>query len=55
MLGAGIVKTLVAAAVEAVEVAREAVAHAGWYLRYQVNGTTREDDETPGRERSKAL
>ena len=42
-----------AAAVGGLELAREAVVHAGWYLRYRVNGTTHEgedpaDDETPG-------
>ena len=45
MIGAGVVKTLVAAAVGGLALAREVVGHAGWYLRYQVNGTTREDDD----------
>ena len=54
MIGAGVAKTLVAAAVGALAAAREVVTHATWYLRYQVNGTTHEDDDPPARERPKA-
>ncbi len=54
MIGAGVAKTLMAAAVGALELAREVVTHTAWYLRYQVNGTTHEDDEPPTSERSKA-
>ena len=43
-----------AAAVGAVELARDAVAHAGWYLRYQVSGTTHEGEGPSAGEHSSA-
>ncbi len=49
MSGARVVKTLVGAAVVVLEATREAVSHAGWYLRYQVNGTTHDYDDPPPR------
>ena len=53
MIGAGVLKTLMAAGVGGLAVVREVLSHAGWYVRYQVNGTTREDDDPPAPGRSK--
>jgi len=40
------VKKLLGGAVGALELGRDAAGHAAWWLRYQVDGTVREEDRS---------
>ncbi len=42
MIATGAAKKLVGGALATLTVARAVAAHAAWYVRYQVDGTTRE-------------
>ena len=46
MTGTGVAKTLLSGAVGAVGLARDLARHASWYVRYQLDGTTHEDEST---------
>ena len=47
MIGAEAAKTLLGGAVVVLVTAREVASHAGWWLRYQVEGTAHDGDDTP--------
>ncbi len=40
-------KKLVGGAVGALSVARDVAVHAAWYVRYQVDGTARDEENSP--------
>lgn len=47
MIGTDAAKTLLGGAVVVLKTARDAAGHVGWWLRYQVEGTAREDEDAP--------
>jgi len=52
MIGAGLLKKLVGAPVGALGVAVGGLRHAAWYVRYQADGTARDERPAPERDRS---
>ena len=48
MIGAEAAKTLLGGAVVVLVTAREVASHAGWWLRYQVEGTARDGEDARG-------
>ncbi len=47
MIGTEAAKNLLGAAVVVLKTARDATGHVAWWLRYQVEGTAREDEDPP--------
>ncbi len=45
MIGTGIAKTLLSGAVGVLGAGRDAMTHAVWWVSYQVQGTTRDDED----------
>ena len=55
MTGTGVAKTLLSGAVGAVALARDLARHASWYVRYQLDGTTHDEEPPhPGERRTES-